>query len=170
MDISTIIIALLPTVVIAGLTYYFFKTFIKNEENRRNFRLIKESKKIAFPVRLQAYERITLLLERINPSQLLIRIKPKNNDKFLYANLLLATIEQEYEHNMSQQIYISEECWNVVISAKNTIASMISDASNDAAVNDAQEMREVILKKLMTVAPPAAVALSYLKKEVQELF
>ena len=55
---------------------------------------------------LQAYERLTLLMERINPSQMMVRISPLSDDKTDYQNLVIAQIDQEFEHNLSQQIYV----------------------------------------------------------------
>jgi hypothetical protein len=76
----------------------------------------RQSKSVS--LRLQAYERMTLFMERINPSQLLVRITPHSEDKNEYQNFVIAQIEQEYEHNMTQQIYISDECWSIIVTAK----------------------------------------------------
>jgi hypothetical protein len=169
-DLPTIVFAVLPSLIIGGVAYYYFKAHIENENNRRSYQLMHESKKITLPAQLQAYERITLFLERITPSQLLIRIKPLNTNKEAYSTLLLNTIEQEYEHNLSQQIYISEESWNVIISSKNAIAHIITENTKKPEVSNAQELRESVLKNLLNTTPPSAVALSILKTEIQKLF
>lgn len=168
-DLNTIALSVLPAIITGGIAYYFFNMHIQNENNRRNFQLIQEGKKLTLPTRLQAYERITLFLERINPSQLLIRIKPLGDNKEAYSSLLLGTIEQEYEHNISQQIYISEECWNVIISSKNTMAHIITEVTNDETIKNSQELREAVLKKMLDTTPPSAIALSFVKTEVHKL-
>ena len=99
---------LLPAILVGGIAYFFFNSYIKQEDGRRRFLLHKDSQKTALPMKLQAYERLTLFLERISPGSLLTRIKPYNDDKYDYEALLIKTIEQEYEHNLTQQIYISE--------------------------------------------------------------
>lgn len=169
MDFTTLALSILPAIITGGIAYYFFNAHFKNENNRRKFNLLQENRKATLPVRLQAYERITLFLERINPSQLLLRVKPLGDNKEAYSSLLLSTIEQEYEHNISQQIYISEECWNVITSSKNAIAHIISETVKLDTVNNSQELREVILKKMMETTPPSSVALSFLKAEVHKL-
>ena len=83
----------------------YFENILKNEENRRRFLMHKEAQAESLPIRLQAYERLTLFLERISPLQLLIRVKPTTEDKKAYVDLLSATIEQEFEHNLTQQVY-----------------------------------------------------------------
>src|SRR5690554_6495674 len=103
---------LLPAIVVGIIAYYFFKGHTANEEGRRRYLIQKEAQKQILPLRLQAYERITLYLERIDPTKLLIRIKPFSDSKDDYENLLIRTIEQEYDHILTQQIYVSPECWN----------------------------------------------------------
>lgn len=168
-DLTTLTFTLLPSIITGGVAYYFFNIHIKNEENRRNYILLKENKKATLPIKLQAYERIILFLERMNPSQLLVRVKPLGDNKEAYSSLLLSTIEQEYEHNLSQQIYISEECWNVIVSSKNTTSHIISKATANTAIKNAQELREDILKKMVDSTPPSAVAISFVKSEVQKI-
>ncbi len=169
MDIITLLGIALPALITGAISYYFFKSFVQNENNRRNFLLHKETNKLSLPIKLQAYERITLFLERINPGSLLTRVKPLGEDPFAYASLLSKTIDQEYEHNLSQQIYIDEECWNVITTSKNSTLHLINEATKNKEISNAQELREEILKGLLNSTPPSAVALSYVKKEVQKI-
>ena len=74
----------LPAAVTGGVAYYFFQMFMRNEENKRQFALMRENQKHALPLRLQAYERLALYLERINPAKLLIRVAPLQEDKMDY--------------------------------------------------------------------------------------
>ena len=110
----------LPALITGAVAFNFFRMFVNNEEKRRHYLLRKESQKDALPLRLQAYERMTLYMERINPTNLLIRITPISEDKNDYANFVIAQIEQEFEHNLSQQIYMSDECWTIITTAKNS--------------------------------------------------
>ena len=132
MDTSKIIDLLfyaIPTIVTGLIAYFFFKTHVKNEDNRRLFSLKKEMQKKALPSRLQAYERMTLFLERITPSKLLIRVTPTSSDKDSYESLLIHSIEQEFEHNLSQQIYVTDKCWSIITTSKNTTIQLIRKAA-----------------------------------------
>src|SRR5690606_24898356 len=93
---------LLPALLVGAVAFYFFNLHTRNEEQRRRFLLQKENSKQAFPVRMQAYERMALFLERIAPGNLLVRINPYNEKKEDYSELLVRTIEQEFEHNLAQ--------------------------------------------------------------------
>ncbi|HEA29996.1 MAG TPA: hypothetical protein ENH91_08395 [Leeuwenhoekiella sp.] len=167
--IIQLLIAVGPALIVGVLAYYFFNGFVKNEDGRRRFLLQKDNRADTLPVRLQAYERLTLFLERMKPSQLLVRVKPNSDDKFNYEQQLLLIIEQEFEHNLSQQIYMSDELWNIIKSAKNGTIQLIRQQANDDAITSADELREAILTDLMEKTPPSVVALEYLKKEIKEI-
>jgi|JI6StandDraft_1071083.scaffolds.fasta_scaffold166764_2 hypothetical protein len=158
----------LPALITGTVAYYFFDLHTKNEEGRRRFLLNKEAQKDALPLRLQAFERMVLFLERINPTKLLIRLTPFSSDKNDYENYVIAQIEQEFEHNLSQQIYMSDECWTIIVTAKNATIQMIRKANMSERVDSADKLREVILSDLMEKATPSSAALSFLKNEVKE--
>jgi hypothetical protein len=160
----------LPTIIMALVAYSFFDLYTKNENAKRNYLLQKESKPDTLSLRLQAYERMTLFLERINPSQLLVRITPISDNKIDYQNYVIAQIEQEYEHNLAQQIYVSEECWSTITTAKNATIQMILLATNNEKIGDANQLREIILRDLLEKSSPSSVALTYLKTEVSQLW
>lgn len=168
-EILNFLYAILPAVVVGLISFYFFNTYSKNEENRRRFLILREKQKTSLPIRLQAYERLTLFLERISPGKILFRVKPTSEDAEMYASLLIANIEQEFEHNLAQQIYVSNECWDYVKTAKNATITMIRNAAGKETVNNTDELREIILKNLMDKQPPTDAALSYIKKEVRSL-
>ncbi|MEX0316123.1 MAG: hypothetical protein AB3N18_18230, partial [Allomuricauda sp.] len=92
---------LLPAVVTGAVAFYFFRLHTRNEDGRRRFLLHKDSQKDTLPVRLQAYERMVLFLERISINSLVVRVAPKGKSKGDYENLLIKQIETEFEHNLS---------------------------------------------------------------------
>lgn len=158
----------LPALITGAVAYYSFHSFSKNDENRRKYQLLKENQKQALPLRLQAYERLALFLERINPSKLLVRIAPLNNDKIDYSRLLIHHIEQEYEHNLTQQIYVSDECWTMILTAKNSIIQNIRKTSTETDIENSDKLRETILSNLFESESASNLALGYLKNEVKE--
>ena len=160
----------IPSIVTGLIAYYFFKEHIKNEDGRRRFLLKKDMQVNALPLRLQAYERLTLFLERITPSKILIRISPKSSNKESYESLLILTIEQEFEHNLSQQIYVSDRCWSITIAAKNATIQLIRKASLLEKTDTADKLREVILTEMMERRPPSDAALSFIREEVSDLW
>lgn len=160
---------LLPAVVTGAVAFYFFRLHTKNEEGRRRFLLHKDSQKETLPIRLQAYERMALFLERIAINNLVVRVSPKGQDKSNYENLLIKQIENEFEHNLSQQIYMSDECWNIIKAAKSATIQIIRSAGMSEA-DSADKLREDILNKSMEKQSPSSTALAFVKKEISELW
>ena len=158
----------IPSLITGILAYYFFKIHTENEDGRRRYLLKKDLEVSALPMRLQAYERLALFLERISPNKLLIRVSPSGYSKEDYESLLIQTIEQELEHNLSQQIYISDKCWSVIGAAKNATIQLIRKASLLEKTNTADKLREVILTEMMERLAPSDAALSFIKQEVSE--
>lgn len=168
--ILELIFYVLPALITGTVAYYFFKMHTDNEEGRRRYLIHKEAQKNALPLRLQAYERLTLFMERINPAKLLIRITPQSNNKFDYEEYLISQIEVEYEHNLSQQIYISSESWDIITTAKNATIQMIRKTSMSDRIDSAQKLRETILQDLFDKQSPSSVAIAHLKNEVSGLW
>ncbi|CAM3364384.1 hypothetical protein SL054_000895 [Flavobacterium psychrophilum] len=159
----------LPSLITGSVAYYLFNAHFKDQQNTRRWLLQKENQKDSLPLRLQAYERMALFLERINPSNLLIRITPFSSDKYQYENLIIEHINQEYEHNITQQIYLTDECWTIIQTAKNTTIQNIRKTNMSDKVDSANKLREAILSDLLDSQSPSTIALSFLKDEVGQI-
>jgi hypothetical protein len=162
----------LPAVAVLIVVYMMLSSFFKEEENRRMFQIRKETTKVALPLRLQAYERYTLLLERITPINLVMRLTPGKQNVKTYQSTLIAAIRQEYEHNVAQQIYISPEAFSLIKTAKDTTISIINQS-----VGKMEEgaTAEDLAKRLLSLSiekdlMPTQRAIDFLKEEVKKLF
>ena len=173
MDASRIIdlfLFAIPSLIVGYIAYYFFKEHTKNEDGRRRYLLKKDMQVTSMPLRLQAFERLTLFLERISPNNLTVRISPISSNKVDYERLLVQNIEQEMEHNLAQQIYVSEECWSIISAAKNATIQLIRQASMNEKATNADTLREIILTEMMERRAPSDAALSFIKEEVSSLW
>ncbi len=173
MDTSKIIEIIsytLPALITGGIALYFFKYHTSNEENRRNFLLRKEKQNTALPLRFQAYERMTLFLERISPAKLLVRVKPTGNNVTNYQKKLVQNIEQEFEHNLAQQIYITDATWNAIVTAKSTQIKIIRTIAAEEKTENAEQLREKIIQYSLENETPTNTAISVLKNEVRKSF
>ena len=160
---------LLPSLVTGLIAFYFFRLHTRNEDGRRRFLLHKDSQKDTLPIRLQAYERMALFLERIAINSLVVRVAPKSENKSEYENLLIKNVEDEFDHNLSQQIYMTDECWNVIKAAKSATIQIIRSAGMSES-DSADKLREDILTKTMDMQSPSATALAFVKKEIGDLW
>jgi len=170
LDILGLLLYCIPAIVTGAIAFLFFREHVENENNRRNFLMHKDLQKDALPMRLQAYERMSLFLERIKPSKLLFRVKPTSSNKENYETLLIANIEQEFDHNLAQQIYVTDKCWSITSTAKNATIQIIRKATLSDKVDSADKLREVILSDMMDKRSPSDAALSFIKEEVSEIW
>ncbi len=162
----------LPSLVVFATAYLMMRTYLEKEEKQIRLQLHLENAKRITPIRLQAYERLVLLMERISPELLIPRVYQKDMtpEQFHYA--LVTTVRKEYEHNLSQQIYVSSQAWEAVKLAKENILKLINTVASDPnASKDAKTMSRIIIETYASVEQtPTETAIEILKQEVQQLF
>jgi len=132
----------------------------------------QQAQKATTSLRLQAYERMVLFLERINPPNLLIRVSPgvkKAND---LQNVLLKAIRDEYEHNLSQQLFISGTSWELIKNAKEEVVKSVNIAAASIKPDDAANIyaQEVMSKWFSNQGDAVEKALNSLKEDVRNNF
>ena len=162
----------LPALIVFLTAFVLIRGFIKSDEQRRESELTESTQKTVLPLRLQAYERMALLLERISPESLVMRVnKPGMNARQLHGELL-SSIRAEYEHNLSQQVYISTEAWEKIRTARSNVINLVN-AANDQVKEDATAItlsQKIFEQVLQLKSPPIQEALDYLKEEIRELY
>jgi len=123
-------------------------------------------------VRLQAYERSILLLERISPESMVMRISRNEYNARQFQQDLLGNITSEYEHNIAQQTYLSTEAWEKIKAAKNQIINLINETAKEVKPDAAgTTLGKLILERLTELnTPPSQAAIDFLKQEVKMLF
>ena len=169
MEIAKILI---PVLAVLATAYLLLDRMLKNDEGRRMFELRKQSHSMLTPIRLRAYERLALFLERTSPNALILSIiSPEMNCMQLHTKLL-ETIRQEYSHNIAQQVYVSEDVWDGVIASKESLIKLFNAC---AAYCDADEPATVLAERIIdaytsTETTPTEIALERLKEEVKKYF
>jgi hypothetical protein len=162
----------IPALTVLITTWFLVRSFLKSSEKQRYMEHIMKNNEITLPLRFQAYERITLFLERISIESLLMRLnQPGMNSRQLHSELL-TSIRNEYEHNLSQQVYMSVKSWEMV---KNARAQMIKIINSAAEKTDpslpALELNKKILENISDYSKsPTQVAIDFLKEEIRGLF
>lgn len=171
LNFSILVSFFLSSLIVGGIAFYFFKTHVEHLQQKSKLEIKLRYQKETLPIRLQAYERLALLTERLSLGNLLKRTEPTSNDKNSYENLLIRTIEQEFEHNLVQQIYVSRECWNIIKTAKNSTISKIRKTNMSDNIDNAHKLRETLLMDLLDQNnSPSDLALQVIKKELKTLF
>ena len=158
---------ILPAAITGLVTYYMFNGFVKQQNSEKSLELLAQKKRESLPIKLQAYERMLLFCERITPSKMLVRVKPLSDNTHEYLQLLIASLEQEFEHNLVQQIYISDDSWTAILATKNTIINKLKQLSETS--NSANELRENVIVFYSKSLPPTDTAISFIKNDVKNL-
>jgi hypothetical protein len=159
-----------PAALMLLLTYLLLSSFVDNEEKRRQFYLRKNLQKKALPMRFQAYERIIVLLERISPNRLVLRVKPGSLDIANYRKV--DAVRDEFDYNISQQVYVTDSAWNHVVSAKSQVVSLINKTAAElgAEATSADLSRKLIELEMMGDIFPTKAAILLLKHEAARNF
>lgn len=164
---------IIPAGAVFAAAYFLVKRFLDNEQKRREFELKKSNQANITPLKIQAYERIVIFLERINPNSLVVRINKNNmNARQLHLELV-STIKAEYEHNLSQQIYMSEGAWELVKNAKEEIIKLVNVSSSKVTPDaPSSELAIMVLNITANLEKrlPNDVALEYIKREIAQKF
>ncbi len=116
--IAEILKYVLPSLVVLATAYYLLKLFLDKEAEKTEIQMKSDLQKLSLPVRMQAYERLVLLLERIEPAGLLIRSNVPGMSAAQLQSELVQSIRSEFEHNLSQQLYVSTKVWEMVRNAR----------------------------------------------------
>jgi len=162
----------LPSLIVFLAAYYVLRSLLRTQEDQRKMEVVLENQRLITPVRLQAYERLILFLERISPESLVMRLnRPGLTVQQLHQEMLTA-IRNEYEHNLSQQLYISPAAWEVIRNARGQILKLINTTFEEFKADDAAvEYSRRIFEKLVDIVKlPTQIAIDYLKNEVNRLF
>lgn len=163
----------LSGLIVFFVAWYFVKPQLLQNFNIQRMELKKAGLKYTLPLRLQAYERTVLFLERINPANLLVRLHVPGMSATEMHRIIIADIRSEYQHNISQQIYVTEMTWIVVKRIKEETIGIISSAANALpAEASAMDLSKSVLTHLANLESenPYDVALSIVKKDIQSLF
>jgi len=176
MTTTILLIILTIAVLIFGFWFIQYSQF-RNEERKRQWELKRESQKTISPIRLRAYERLTLLLERTKPEHMIMELRAKEPEALSTWTILqlqqyfLQTIRAEFDHNQSQQVYVSEEVWDMIINARDQMASFIIAISAQLPKDaNAQTYATALLTAYANNGTtPTDKALEYLKNEAKEL-
>jgi len=121
---------LMPASLVLIGVYITVRTLIVKQLERDIVNMREKANEATLPLKLQAYERLSMFLERINPTSLIVRV---NNPEFNVIELklnLLNAINEELNYNLSQQIYVSEEVWTAVKAAKDNVMTLIEAAAD----------------------------------------
>jgi hypothetical protein len=152
--------------------FYLFKPYLDRSENLQLIELKKAVSSQTLPLRLQAYERLVLLVERISPANMLVRLNSSAYMADELQSIIITEIRTEYQHNITQQIYVNEAAWLVVKRLKDDTMVMVSSAARGLQAGaTGLDLGKTILNHLSQLEnDPYEMAAKLIRQNIQELF
>ncbi len=173
--VIVILVAVLASIALTGFIFYLIaKRYFDNQQKMQMLQMRldehREAVRLVTPIRLQAYERMALYLERISPDSLVLRCYQPGMDTKTLQNSMTKAIRDEWEHNLSQQVYVSSEAWKRIREAKDEMTGVINSAAITIPADaDPTRLASAIFSSVATSQAPTAQALEFLKQEMREL-
>ena len=125
-DYWTIVLVVITALIVFGIVYFLMKAYLDSQLRLKVLETRDANAQTSRPLKLQAYERLMLFCERVSLPNLLLRIQSSDmTAKDLKSSLVIA-IQQEFEYNLSQQLYVSDKLWQIVKLAKNQLIEIVT--------------------------------------------
>lgn len=172
MEMNDLIIVIIPTLLVLGGVYFIVKTLVVKQHGDQSQLLKKQALETTLPLRIQAYERMALFLERISPNNLLLRMYDRAEFVGDFQQLLLKEVREEFYHNLAQQVYLSVPLWDEINKSMNDVMALINTSAADLKPDEpALHLSKKVFEKIINEDyNPTKTALTSLKTEVQSLF
>ncbi|MBM3403684.1 MAG: hypothetical protein FJY10_02200 [Bacteroidetes bacterium] len=162
----------IPVIVLFIMIYLMLRAFLDHEHKKMALNIRAEQDKQLSPVKMQAYERLVLLLERIMPENLILRVSQPGDTVLSLQSSMIKAIREEYEYNMSQQLYVSALAWEGLIKSRDFLITLINTSASELSPGDpATELAIRILTKInQENINMVSNSLTTLKEEFQKSF
>lgn len=153
------------------VAFYLLKPYLNNKEKLQLLELKRSASAQTLPLRLQAYERIVLLVDRINPSNMLLRLNTPDYSAAELRSILITEVRNEFQHNITQQIYVSPRAWELVKRIKNDTLNLVNQAAQSQAAGAAGiDLGRALLGHLSQQEnDPYDIALNMIRSDMDEL-
>ena len=160
-----------PALVVFITVYYLMKTYLDKQYRLKVLEFKQSQGNTTIPLRLQAYERLSLFCERIAAPSLMLRLREEDQTNAALRMAMLITIQQEFEYNITQQVYVSDPLWQIIkISRDNTVMDINGMYEKVDPKGSSKELATVLLSQSESQSASSLnTALSAIKKEASLL-
>lgn len=164
----------IPGVIVFLTAYFILKNILNTEYKKVRLEMQIKRQKESLPIRLNAYERLALFVERITPVNLLQRVRQPNMTAKQMQMALINHIRMEYDHNITQQIYVSPQVWAEICLARDEVVKLVNMSTAELHERaSGKDLSKLILSKLMESEDEGFSkerVMEMIKKEVKDLF
>jgi hypothetical protein len=158
----------LPSMIVGGISYLYMTRLFEFEKQRSKQEIVRSYSKEIIPQALQAYERLLLFLDRNSPDKIALRTPQGNLNNTQYTELLIQQIQQEFEHNLTQQLYVSNELWANIRGFLESNAMEIMTFSQNAD-KQGESLRETLIQTKRKTESIHSLLIQQIKSEFKDL-
>lgn len=171
-DVLEILKFIIPSLVVLAVCYVIINKVMEDHQSRLQLELRKQNASLLTPLKLQAYERMILFLERISPQMLINNYNDGTNTSRGLKHLMESAVNQEYMHNLSQQIYISNQAWNIIKVVKEEVIQLIHETyeNTNPEASGVDLSKAIIDRMIADNSIPTLKAIDFLKAEINLYF
>lgn len=160
----------IPALVVLATAYLILKQFLSSKEKLAMLDYQRQIADQKLPLKLQAYERLMLLCERIDIKNLVFRLLTKEITAENLSKSMLVSVQKEYEHNLAQQVYVSDELWKIISQAKDNVQSLISKSSTDLTEDGtSEELLSILQDNSLAAHHSLEIAKNAIRAEIKTL-
>jgi hypothetical protein len=160
----------IPALIVFLTVYYLMKGFFQNQRALKQMEIRQAGQKQTIPLKLQAYERLALFCERIAIPNLLLRLREEGMSARNLRISMLLNIQQEFEYNLTQQVYVSEQLWEIIKLARDETVNIINEVQQEMPADaDAKQFAGTLLQLLENKSTGLDKAQVAIKKEASLL-
>jgi hypothetical protein len=170
MEVLNAILEIIKYIVPALVIYFLMNRFITGQQNIEQIKIKATQRNDTLPLRFQAYERLALFLERIKIPSLVLRLKANNAPPEDLKNAIVISVQKEFEHNLTQQIYISSELWKIIELAKDSTIAYTTELYDKQKTNTEAYIDILVQGNQKHLSPILKNAQAAIKKEVELYF
>ena len=173
--LNEILVPATSGIITVAVAYFLIRSDLQHYFKLKSAEVAKNNtdhKAALLPLRLQAHERLIVFIERINPTNLLVRLHQPGIPIGMLQSIILTEINAEYQHNVTQQLYIDSVSWNVVRKLKeDTIAMINNGVSGLPADANGIELSKKVLQHMSEITEnPYELTINLLKQDIHKLF
>ena len=170
-EYTELLLYFVPALLVLVTAFFLIKKFLDDSYKLKLLEVRKASQKDILPLRLQAYERLCLFLERITPVNMIPRVHQSGMTAKQLQSQLLTTVRTEFEHNLSQQLYVSSAAWEAVKNAKEDVVKLVNSAvvsttDNASALDLSKAIFSIVIRNETS---PTQKAIDFLKQETRSI-
>lgn len=156
-----------PALIVFFTVYYLFKQYLDQQLQVKSLEFKHKQQSTTVPIRLQAYERLSLFLERIAIPGMMLRVQQEDMTARQMGLSLMIAVQKEYEHNITQQVYVSSQLWKIISLAKDDVLRTIQEVSDkvDPSTSSQAYGKAMIAHLATKEFVPIETGLEAIKKE-----